>query len=147
MLCLPLVSQSKLQAVLYLHSYTADAFQNEEKEVLKVLAIQAAVSLEKIATYQELDRMNNTLVELNKKDASRSILLADEVAARTAELRERVEQLQAAKDEAEISKNEAMKSKDEAEKANQLKGIFLATMSHEIRTPFNAVRFISDQSC
>ena len=114
--------------------------------MLKVLSVQAAISLEKLAIYQELDRTNNALIDLNKKVEEQSRRLADEVSARTAQLHEKIGELKVAKeasekakDEAEIAKLDALRSKDEAESANQLKSTFLATMSHEIRTPFNAV--------
>jgi len=151
LLCLPLISQRTLQAVLYLHSYSVDAFKQDEREVLKVLSVQAAISLEKLSIYQELDRTNSTLIELNKKVEEQSRRLADEVSARTAELHEKLEELkiardasERAKDEAEKAKLEALRSKDEAVKANHLKSTFLATMSHEIRTPFNAVAPLQD---
>jgi len=153
LLCLPLVSREILQAVLYLHSYSLDAFKVDEREILKVLSVQAAISLEKAAIYQELNRTNVALVELNRKVQNQSRLLTDEVSARTAELHDKMAELskakelsekaksqaENAKDEAEHAKLEALRSKDEAVRANQLKSNFLATMSHEIRTPFNAV--------
>lgn len=148
LLCLPLISQKSLKAVLYLHSYTVDAFRQEEKEVLKVLSVQAAISLEKLSIYQELDLTNNALIDLNKKVEEQSRRLADEVSARTAELHEKMGELKVAKeasekakDEAESAKLDALRSKDEAVRASQLKSTFLATMSHEIRTPFNAVSY------
>src|SRR5271169_5657814 len=67
LLCIPLISQKTLQAVLYLHSYSVDAFKQDEREVLKVLSVQAAISLEKLSIYRELDQTNSTLMELNKK--------------------------------------------------------------------------------
>jgi GAF domain-containing protein len=160
LLCLPLISQKTLQAVLYLHSYSVDAFKADEREVLKVLSVQAAISLEKLTVYQELDRTNTALLELNRKVENQSRLLADEVGARTAELHEKMAELsvakelsenakleaEKAKDEAEQAKLDALKSKDEAVRANDLKSSFLATMSHEIRTPFNAVLPLSANS-
>jgi signal transduction histidine kinase len=150
LLCLPLISQKKLQAVLYLHSNTVDAFQDDEREVLKILSVQAATSLEKLSIYRELDITNNALVSMNTQVEEQSRSLAEEVRARTAELNAKVEELklakeilQKAKDQAEQNKLEAERSKDHAIQANELKSTFLATMSHEIRTPFNAVNYFS----
>jgi GAF domain len=139
LLCLPLISQKTLQAVLYLHSYSVDAFKADEREVLKVLSVQAAISLEKLTVYQELDRTNTALLaELHEKMAELSV---------AKELSENAKlEAEKAKDEAEQAKLDALKSKDEAVRANDLKSSFLATMSHEIRTPFNAVLPLSENS-
>ena len=54
-LCLPLVSESKVTGVLYLeNNLTPDVFTPDRITVLKVLASQAAISLENSRLYREL---------------------------------------------------------------------------------------------
>ena len=54
-LCLPLISQGKLNGVVYLeNNLTHGAFAPAQIAVLKLLAFQAAVSLENATLYQEL---------------------------------------------------------------------------------------------
>ena len=54
-LCLPLINQGKLNGVVYLeHNLTRSAFAPARVAVLKLLASQAAISLENAALYQAL---------------------------------------------------------------------------------------------
>ena len=68
-LCLPLINQAKLIAVLYLeNNLTAHAFNPRRIAVLKVLASQAAISLENTRLYgdlQEREAKIRRLVEAN----------------------------------------------------------------------------------
>ena len=54
-LCLPLINQAKLIGVLYLeNNLTPDVFTPDRIAVLKVLASQAAISLENSRLYRDL---------------------------------------------------------------------------------------------
>jgi PAS domain S-box-containing protein len=54
--CLPLVNQARLNGVIYLeNSLTAHVFTSERITVLKVLATQAAISLENTRLYRDLE--------------------------------------------------------------------------------------------
>jgi len=54
--CLPLVNQAKLNGVIYLeNNLTAHVFTSERITVLKVLASQAAISLENTRLYRDLE--------------------------------------------------------------------------------------------
>ncbi|MEL7039269.1 MAG: ATP-binding protein [Cyanobacteria bacterium J06592_8] len=53
-LCLPILSQGKLQAILYLENHLiTQAFTSQHLEVLKLLCSQAAISLENAELYQQ----------------------------------------------------------------------------------------------
>ena len=69
-LCLPVVKQSKLVAVLYLeNSLTAGAFTPGKVAVLDLLASQAAISLENAALYTEMEnRVSRRTLELAHKN-------------------------------------------------------------------------------
>src|SRR6202034_3992360 len=59
-LCLPLVKQAKLVGALYLeNNLTPRVFTSTKLAVLKLLASQAAISLENVRLYDEL-RMENS---------------------------------------------------------------------------------------
>ena len=60
MLCLPLVKQAKLVGALYLeNNLTPRVFTSAKLAVLKLLASQAAISLENVRLYDEL-RLENS---------------------------------------------------------------------------------------
>ena len=61
-LCLPIVKQAKLVGALYLeNSLTRSAFTQDRVAVLRLLASQAAISLENATLYSDLQRANEKL--------------------------------------------------------------------------------------
>ncbi len=62
MLCLPLLHQGELKGILYLENrLTPGAFTGDRIEVLRILAAQAAISLENVRLYQQLAGYSQTL--------------------------------------------------------------------------------------
>jgi signal transduction histidine kinase/ActR/RegA family two-component response regulator len=121
----PLISQGRLDSIIYLHSKHHEAFNPEKESVVRLLAGQVSASLERARARQKLQATNARLRDSNAKIEAHARDLENVVQSRTQELQSNVAQLQLARDEAEA--------------ATQLKSSFLASMSHEIRTPFNAV--------
>ncbi|MCP4269494.1 MAG: GAF domain-containing protein, partial [Candidatus Brocadiaceae bacterium] len=82
-LCIPILHHSELAGVLYLeNAITSHAFTPDRVEVLKVIASQAAISLENVKVYEELEER----------------------------VRQRTEELSIAKEQAENSKKQAEKA-------------------------------------
>ncbi len=81
--CIPIIKQKEVHGVLYLeNSEMSGAFHTDRLKVLKVIASQAAISLENVNIYNELDDMNKNLErkvlarteELNEKNHELEIL-------------------------------------------------------------------------
>jgi len=61
-LCTPLLNQGKLDGILYLENNLAiGAFTSERVETLKIIAAQAAISIENANLYEKLEDYNRTL--------------------------------------------------------------------------------------
>ncbi|MEG4865910.1 MULTISPECIES: hybrid sensor histidine kinase/response regulator [unclassified Microcoleus] len=125
-LCVAIVYQGKLTAILYLENNSiAGAFTPDRLEVLKLLSSQAAIALENARLYTNLATANQQLAEYN-------LTLEAKVKERTQELNEKNALLSE-----EIQ--ERQKAEANARDASRAKSEFLANMSHELRTPLNGI--------
>lgn len=112
LLCLPIIHQGRLRAMLYLENrLLASVFTAERASMLNLLSAQAAISMENAALYMQLEEHNRTLEE--------------RVALRTSELKQATQA--------------AEQSRRAAEDANAAKSRFLAHVSHEVRTTLNGI--------
>ncbi|MFM2051107.1 MAG: hypothetical protein RL682_1598, partial [Pseudomonadota bacterium] len=118
-MCVPLLIAGALRGVLYLeNSLASDVFTPERLETMRVLASQAAISIENANLYANLE----STVEVRTQQLSGAL----------SELEEQHTKLKTAQ-------SQLIVARATAEAANQHKSVFLANMSHEIRTPMNAV--------
>ncbi|AFZ15117.1 ATP-binding region ATPase domain protein [Crinalium epipsammum PCC 9333] len=125
-LCMPIVYQGKLTALLYLeNNLITGAFTPKRVEVLRLLSSQAAIALLNAQLYTNLETANQQLAEYSD--------------TLKAKVEERTQQLKEKNDRLEIEIKERLRAEKAADAANQAKSEFLANMSHELRTPLNGI--------
>ncbi|BAY08029.1 ATP-binding sensor histidine kinase [Calothrix sp. NIES-2098] len=141
-LCTPIIHQSKPIGILYLqNNLTTNAFTTERLEVLKILASQAAISIENAKLYTNLSNLNHHLQQANQKLEDYSKTLELKVEERTQELHkknlclsEQAQQLEATLGELQATQLQMIQK----EKMSSL-GQLVAGIAHEINNPINFI--------
>nr|WP_225895711.1 ATP-binding sensor histidine kinase [Dendronalium phyllosphericum] len=127
-LCIPMINQSKLLGILYLeNNLTTGTFTRDRLELLKLITIQATISLENAMLYKNLAKANERLEEYNH-------MLEERVVVRTAELNEKNHSLQKTLQELQRTQSQLIQS----EKMSSL-GQMVAGIAHEINNPINFI--------
>ncbi|MEL6820333.1 MAG: ATP-binding protein, partial [Calditrichota bacterium] len=121
MLCMPVLNQNKLVAVLYLeNNLVTGAFTPERLQILKMLSTDIAISIENARLYARLEEYSHTL--------------EDRVKERTKDLEQRSEELQSALEELKNAQTRLVHSQKMASLGELTAGI-----AHEIKNPLNFI--------
>jgi histidine kinase len=127
-LCVPLSTQGRLVALLYLeNNHTTGAFTESRLEVLRLLSAQAALSLQNALLYAQQEEYSRTL-ELRVEERTR------ELRARNEELNRAMRQLR-----------DTQKQLVAQEKLASL-GALTAGIAHELKNPLNFINNFAELS-
>lgn len=127
-MCLPVISQGKMAAILYLENKSStDVFSPEKVRILEILSAQIASSIENSTLYTRLEQYNRNL--------------ENKVLERTNEIQQKNQELASTLEELKNTQNHLVESGKLA-----ALGQLIAGIAHEINTPLGAVRASSQNA-
>lgn len=127
-LCIPVISQGKLSAILYLENKSSsDVFNQERIRILEILSTQIASSIENSNLYTKLEQYNRNL--------------ENKVLERTNEIQQKNSELASTLEELKNTQNHLVESGKMA-----ALGQLIAGIAHEINTPLGAVKASSQNA-
>ncbi|MBD2412760.1 serine/threonine protein kinase [Nostoc calcicola FACHB-389] len=141
-LCTPIIHQSKLIGILYLqNNLTTNAFTTERLEVVKILASQAAISIENAKLYTNLSKLNDNLQHANQQLENYSKNLELKVEERTQELHEKNVCLEEQAQKLEFTLKQLQATQLQMIQREKMSGLgqLVAGIAHEINNPINFI--------